>query len=345
MFAVVTHLQSISSFRSTVPEPPGKFAATMGLIAILSAPVILMVFLQREADQPSLRIGDPVPPLILRTQHSDDTLIVGFGGKRFAVLFFSVDCPHCQREISSLGKLRDRFDEKMAILAISVSNERRTRDFTSANQLLANVMLDVNNNACRLLGVHELPALFLVGVDGTVKYQSTGEQSLEVLKVLLDDFSRDEIGKRKTPAVNESVPVYLGSEGITLQDQKNSCGPAALKMVLDHHGLFVSLLQIEQKLKRSRDGVSLLALKESAESLGLSANGWKLGFEDLRIAGLPAIVYVEDSHFLVVDSIDEEGYVFVRDPAAGKMKIPRKRLLEKWNGETLVFRPRAMVHK
>lgn len=140
----------------------------------------------------------------------------------------------------------------------------------------------------------------------------------------------------QTRANNEAEVVYLGSAGMVFQNRSNSCGVAALLMVLDHYGVKLSQREIEQRAKLQIGGASLLALKELAKSVGLEAEGWRLSFEDLTRIHLPAILFIENHHFIVVDSVDGSGVLFVRDPAVGRLRIPRRRVIDIWNGETLV---------
>jgi ABC-type bacteriocin/lantibiotic exporter with double-glycine peptidase domain len=129
---------------------------------------------------------------------------------------------------------------------------------------------------------------------------------------------------------------FLGTAGVVLQNKRNNCGPAALKMILDHHGIPSSLGEIEGRISLTRRGASMLALKEAAESMGLSAEGWRYTMEDLPKAPFPAILYVNGDHFIVADSI-VSGRVFVRDPAVGKLRLQRSGLLGIWEGETLLI--------
>jgi len=131
---------------------------------------------------------------------------------------------------------------------------------------------------------------------------------------------------------------FLGKEGVVLQDKPNNCGPAALKMIFDHFEIPARLMEIEQHVDLTHRGSSMLALKEMAELKGLKAEGWRYTLEDFLKAPMPAIVFVHDDHFAVVDSVSIDQQVYVRDPALGKLKIPVKKLPRIWNGETLIIR-------
>ena len=139
------------------------------------------------------------------------------------------------------------------------------------------------------------------------------------------------------PISDEDEPVYHGVEGVILQNSGNSCGLAALTMILEYHGIKISKGEMERKARLAPQGVSMLALKDLAQSFGLQATGWRLHFGDLKRVSFPAILFVENRHFVVLDSVGGGEVLFVRDPAIGRMKIPRRVLMNGWKGETLVF--------
>lgn len=143
-------------------------------------------------------------------------------------------------------------------------------------------------------------------------------------------------GLKNTPN-NRADVVYLGSAGVVFQSRSNNCGIAALMMVLDHYGMKFSQGELERGAKLEFGATSLLTLRELAKSAGLEADGWKLSYKDLERIQFPTIIFIENHHFVVVDSVDASGALFVRDPSVGRLRIPRTRAIEIWNGETLVI--------
>lgn len=131
--------------------------------------------------------------------------------------------------------------------------------------------------------------------------------------------------------------VYLGTEGVIFQDGSNTCGPAALKMILDHYGVNVPLLELERKGGHGKRGMNMLALCRLAKSFGLTAKGWRLSADDFWDGCLPAIIFVENTHFVVLDSVHNQIDYFIRDPAKGRMRISKTKLLKTWKGEALLF--------
>lgn len=130
---------------------------------------------------------------------------------------------------------------------------------------------------------------------------------------------------------------YLGSDGVLLQTKPNNCGPIALKMIFDHYHISSTLQEIEKKVNLSKKGSSMLALKEMAELKGLKVEGWKLTLEDFLKSNFPAIIFVNNDHFILADSITANE-IYFRDPAIGKIRITKNKLNKIWSGETLIFK-------
>jgi ATP-binding cassette subfamily B protein len=87
---------------------------------------------------------------------------------------------------------------------------------------------------------------------------------------------------------------------------------------------------------QSKDGVSLKNISLAAEKLGFISTGGKFSFEIL--AGkipLPAIVFWEQKHFVVVYKINKSkgNYdIYVADPGKGKVKYTLSEFLRSWAG-------------
>jgi ABC-type bacteriocin/lantibiotic exporter with double-glycine peptidase domain len=145
----------------------------------------------------------------------------------------------------------------------------------------------------------------------------------------LSDAEQDLVRRRegRTPATNE---------GVLLQKNHNDCGPTALQMIFDYYGVPSSVHDIEAHVVLTERGSSMLALKEMAELKGLQAEGWRLTLQDFSKISFPALLFVHNDHYLIADSIYDDS-VFVRDPAIGRVGIPKRKLPQIWKGEVLVF--------
>ncbi len=113
------------------------------------------------------------------------------------------------------------------------------------------------------------------------------------------------------------------------------CGPACLKMVTDHYGRAVSLQNLREKCHILREGVSLAGISEAAESLGLRSLAVKVSYNSvtdqpgLTEFPLPCIAHWEQRHFVVVYKINKN-YVWIADPAHGKIKLTKEQFKKSW---------------
>jgi ABC-type bacteriocin/lantibiotic exporter with double-glycine peptidase domain len=144
-------------------------------------------------------------------------------------------------------------------------------------------------------------------------------------------------GAEENNNVSGSEIVYLGSEGVVFQRGGNDCGLAALAMVFGRYGIEGSPQMFEHEIRPGTRGISMMKLKELGEARGLLVHGWKLGVKDLSGMKFPIILFMNEHHYIVADSIDARGFIFVRDPAVGRLRFPPGRMTERWKGEALVF--------
>ena len=113
------------------------------------------------------------------------------------------------------------------------------------------------------------------------------------------------------------------------------CGPACLKMICDYHGRHISLLQLRERSDITCEGVSMVGISSAAEALGFRTLGVKLSFNTvddnpgLEDFPLPCIAYWEQRHFVVVYKINNR-YVWIADPAHGRIKLTKAQFLASW---------------
>lgn len=127
----------------------------------------------------------------------------------------------------------------------------------------------------------------------------------------------------------------LSQENAILQQQRNTCGPASLAMLLVEHGVSVTEKELEGQMLPGRDGVSLRTLTETAGRYGVRLEVWRFRRDAVDSLQTPAILWIDGDHFVVLDSSTTNG-VFVRDPAKGRLQWSRERLYERWNGTAAV---------
>jgi predicted double-glycine peptidase len=131
----------------------------------------------------------------------------------------------------------------------------------------------------------------------------------------------------------------VAADAAVMQTRRNDCGPAALKMVLDAHGIERPLPALSAEVGLTGRGTSLGRLRAAAAGLGLPARSWLLGAEDLADVPLPAIAYIRRSHFVVIRRFAAPQVLEVDDPALGRLRWPVHAFRRIWSGETLIFDP------
>lgn len=140
------------------------------------------------------------------------------------------------------------------------------------------------------------------------------------------------------PSTPSGPPEYA----VVRQTGPDDCGPAALATIALHHRQPADLERLRELVGVEEGrGSTLLRIKKAAETLGFSAKGYRLPYEDLLTQPLPAIAHVEveeKHHFIVLHRVEMTGLI-VADPACGIRRMSRDEFSEVWTGVVLVVVP------
>jgi thiol-disulfide isomerase/thioredoxin len=145
-----------------------KYLIVMGL-ALLAAPVAAEVL------KPAGRA--PAPPLELADLQGAKHRLADYRGSAVLVNFWATWCVPCREEMPSIERLRASLEgQKFIVLAVNLGEpESRIRKFLDTVPVRFAVLLDRDGKVSKAWQARVLPATYIVGPDGAIRYRHVGE--------------------------------------------------------------------------------------------------------------------------------------------------------------------------
>lgn len=122
------------------------------------------------------------------------------------------------------------------------------------------------------------------------------------------------------------------------QMQQTECGLCCIAMILRHYKSNETLGKIREELEVGRDGLRLSQLQQYLEKRGFQTRLYRCEAETITQMPLPAIVFWEKKHFVVVEKM-KRNQVKVVDPEYGRLTMTLEEFKEYYSGIVMTAIP------
>lgn len=134
----------------------------------------------------------------------------------------------------------------------------------------------------------------------------------------------------------------------TKQEGLKDCGPACLSMIIKYYRGYITIEEIREMSKTTKNGTDAYHLIEGAKELGFEARGIKSDLNSNLILPIIAHVIIDNGlgHYIVIYKIDlKHNYLVVGDPAKGIYKMALKDFLIIWDNILIELYPKHTLSK
>jgi ATP-binding cassette, subfamily B, bacterial len=143
-----------------------------------------------------------------------------------------------------------------------------------------------------------------------------------------------------------AILIFMGHFPNNLQPDSLDCGPVCLKNIAQFYGKQIPLSIIREMTYLNREGVSLVALSDAAETLGFRTTGGKIHLSALEQVMLPAILHWDQNHFVVLYQIKKkrkETILKIANPASGLETFSASEFMDHWAFSSVQGQPGGII--
>lgn len=113
------------------------------------------------------------------------------------------------------------------------------------------------------------------------------------------------------------------------QLNQSDCGITCVRIIARYFGRRFSPSQLRVLCDSSRLGISIKDITSTFAKIGFNACPIRIGIEKLKEMPLPAILYWNQGHFVVLYRVAKDKF-YIADPSSGKMRFREKEICEFW---------------
>lgn len=141
--------------------------------------VLMLYFAPAPGSAAELKLwtGGPAPALALKDLKERDHRLADYKGRVVLINFWATWCAPCRDEMPSIQRLKEKLAGRpFVILAVNLDEpQSRIEKFLSEVKLDFPILLDPGRRVAKGWGARILPASYIVGPDGRVRYTVVGE--------------------------------------------------------------------------------------------------------------------------------------------------------------------------
>ena len=143
----------------------------------LPAVIFALLFVAPAVGQPLKPWNGPTPALELADLQGRTHRLQDYRGSVVMVNFWATWCEPCRVEMPSMERLRASLEGKrFVVLAVNLAEPpSRIRKFMDSVAVQFPVLLDADAKASKAWQARMLPATYIVGPDGVLRYRQLGE--------------------------------------------------------------------------------------------------------------------------------------------------------------------------
>ncbi|MCB9091604.1 MAG: ATP-binding cassette domain-containing protein [Halobacteriovoraceae bacterium] len=125
------------------------------------------------------------------------------------------------------------------------------------------------------------------------------------------------------------------------QNDMMDCGAACMAMISRFYGKKINIATWRSLIYITREGASMLSLKNAANQVGFDAMGVMSGYKSLQELQVPFIALMQ-SHYVVIYKVSPD-YIWIADPSSKLDKVSRDEFKKSYSHHCLLIKPNSRL--